>query len=99
MSPQSAFLWHVVPAAHDPVWPVPPQVPRPQSALEWHFTLVQVPLPHVPFPHWEFVVQLTCVQVIPAHVPPLQSELAAHSQAPPTQARPVPHVLFLVHAV
>ena len=44
-------------------------------------------------------MQLTCVQVIPVQVPPLQSELAAHSHAPCTQARPVPQPLLLVHVV
>jgi hypothetical protein len=96
-APHCAFEWQTVPAAHVPVWPAPPQVPRPQSAVAWQGTFVgHVPPPHVPFPHCELDVQLIGVQVIPPHVPPLQSELPAHSQAPPTHARPVPQLPLLL---
>jgi hypothetical protein len=98
-TPHCALVWQTVPAAHDPVWSAPPHVPSPQSVVAWHVVLLHVPPPHVPFPHCEFDVQLIGWHVIPLHVPPLQSALVVHSQAPPTQARPVPQLLFLVQVV
>ena len=51
-TPHCAFVWQTVPAAHDPVWPVPPHVPSPQSVAAWQALFVlQVPPPHVPSPH------------------------------------------------
>ena len=96
--PHAAFEWQTVPAVHDPLV-APPHVPRPQSVFAWQVTLLHLPPPHVPLPHCALVVHAIGVHAIAAQVPPLQSASPAHSHALFTHARPVPQVLFEVHAV
>jgi hypothetical protein len=97
--PQSVSLRHAVPPLHVPVLPVPPQVPRPQSALEWHVTELHVPPPQVPRPQPALDVHEITLQVAPTQAPPSQSEAVLHVQVPFWQRRPVPHWLLVVHVV
>jgi hypothetical protein len=99
--PHAAFEWQLPPGLHMPVWPVPPQVPSPQSLEEWQGRkfAAHVPPPHVPLPHWVLAVHRIGEQVVAPQVPPLHSEFPVQVHAFCTHARPMPQSLSMAQGV